>query len=58
MKMTSEQDNLRYTKLSLNNGSGEIPALGFGTLIPDPNDTKRATKIALEVGFRQTGVSG
>ena len=53
MKMTSEQDNLRYTKLSLNNGSGEIPALGFGTLIPDPNDTKRATKIALEVGFRQ-----
>jgi diketogulonate reductase-like aldo/keto reductase len=51
--MTSEQDNLRYTKLSLNNGSGEIPALGFGTLIPDPNDTKRATKAALEVGFRQ-----
>jgi diketogulonate reductase-like aldo/keto reductase len=51
--MTSERDNLRYTKLSLNNGSGEIPALGFGTLIPDPNDTKRATKAALEVGFRQ-----
>ena len=51
--MTSGMDNLRYTKLSLNNGSGEIPALGFGTLIPDPNDTKRATKVALEVGFRQ-----
>ena len=53
VKMTSEMDNLRYTKLSLNNGSGEIPALGFGTLIPDPNDTKRATEVALEVGFRQ-----
>jgi len=51
--MTSGMDNLRYTKLPLNNGSGEIPTLGFGTLIPDPNDTKRATKVALEVGFRQ-----
>jgi MFS family permease len=31
-----ESDNLRYTKMALNNGSGAIPALGFGTLIPDP----------------------
>ena len=30
-----------------------IPALGFGTLIPDPGDTLRATRTALEVGFRQ-----
>src|SRR6266853_2012484 len=30
-----EPDNLRYTKIPLNNGSGAIPALGFGTLIPD-----------------------
>src|ERR1700716_2344581 len=29
-----------------------MPAVGFGTLIPDPVDTKRATKVALEVGFR------
>ena len=50
--MTSEQDNLRYTKLSLNNGSGEIPALGFGTLIPDPIATRNATKAALDAGFR------
>jgi diketogulonate reductase-like aldo/keto reductase len=41
-------DNLRYTKIPLNNGSGAIPALGFGTLIPDPV----ATKAALEAGFR------
>jgi alcohol dehydrogenase (NADP+) len=47
-----ESDNLRYTKLDLSNGSGAIPALGFGTLIPDPIATKNATKAALEAGFR------
>jgi diketogulonate reductase-like aldo/keto reductase len=45
-------DNLRDTKLPLNNGSGAIPALGFGTLIPDPVATRVATKAALEAGFR------
>src|SRR2546425_367860 len=48
-----ELDNLRYTKIPLNNGSGAIPALGFGTLIPDVIATKHATKAALEAGFRQ-----
>src|ERR1700683_2927640 len=47
-----ESDNLRYTKMALNNGSGAIPALGFGTLIPDPVATRIATKAALEAGFR------
>src|SRR5580765_3015447 len=47
-----EPDNLRYTKIPLNNGSGAIPALGFGTLIPDPVATRVATKAALEAGFR------
>src|ERR1700747_1897810 len=47
-----ESDKLRYTKMSLNNGSGAIPALGFGTLIPDPIATRTATKAALEAGFR------
>jgi aryl-alcohol dehydrogenase-like predicted oxidoreductase len=47
-----EQDNLRFTKLALSNGSGAIPALGFGTLIPDPIATKNATKAALQAGFR------
>src|SRR5215470_6815174 len=47
-----ETDNLRYTKLALSNGSGTIPALGFGTLIPDPIATRNATKAALEAGFR------
>jgi diketogulonate reductase-like aldo/keto reductase len=45
-------DNLRFTKIPLNNGSGAIPALGFGTLIPDPVATRVATKAALEAGFR------
>ena len=30
-----------------------MPAVGFGTLIPDLIDTKNATKAALEAGFRQ-----
>ena len=49
----SDTDGLRYTKIRLNNDRDEIPALGFGTLIPDPIATKEATKTALEVGFRQ-----
>src|ERR1700728_3907450 len=52
-----EPDSLRYTKMALNNGSGAIPALGFGTLIPDPIATKTATKAALEAGFRQLDAS-
>src|SRR3954451_1695432 len=47
-----ESDNLRYTKMPLNHGSGAIPALGFGTLIPDPVATRTATRAALEAGFR------
>jgi diketogulonate reductase-like aldo/keto reductase len=46
------QDTLRYTRIPLNNGSGAIPAVGFGTLIPDPVVTKQATRTALKVGFR------
>ena len=49
----SDTDGLRYTKIPLNNGSDEIPALGFGTLIPDPAATKEAVRLSLEVGFRQ-----
>jgi diketogulonate reductase-like aldo/keto reductase len=48
----SEPDNLRYTKMPLNDGSAAMPALGFGTLIPDPIATQQATKVALETGFR------
>jgi diketogulonate reductase-like aldo/keto reductase len=53
METTTERDGLRYTKIPLTNASGMIPALGFGTLIPNPIDTKKATTAALEAGFRQ-----
>jgi diketogulonate reductase-like aldo/keto reductase len=45
-------NDLRHTRIALNNGSGAMPALGFGTLIPDPIATRNATKAALETGFR------
>ena len=48
----TETDTLAYTKLALNHGSGTIPALGFGTLIPDAAATISATRDALEAGFR------
>ena len=45
-------DRLRDTRIHTTHGSGEIPAVGFGTLIPDPVATKQATRAALEAGFR------
>lgn len=53
----TDTDTLQYKKLTLNNGSGAIPALGFGTLIPDPVATKNATRAALEAGFRALDTS-
>ena len=50
--MTDSSD-LRLTSIPLNSGSGRMPALGFGTLIPDNAETITATKGALQAGFRQ-----
>ena len=47
-----ESADLRMTRISLNHGAGHLPALGFGTLIPDPAVTITATRDALEAGFR------
>ena len=44
--------DLRMARIPLNNGAGHMPALGFGTLIPDPAVTISATRAALEAGFR------
>jgi len=44
-------DALRHTRIPLAHGSGAIPAVGFGTLIPDPVATEQATRTALEVGL-------
>ena len=47
-----ESSDFRTARIPLNNGAGHIPALGFGTLIPDAAVTIGATKDALEAGFR------
>lgn len=45
-------DTLRYTRIPIAHGSGALPAVGFGTLIPDPVATRQATRAALDAGFR------
>ena len=48
----TESSELRMKRIPLNNESGHIPAVGFGTLIPDAAVTMTATRDALEAGFR------
>jgi diketogulonate reductase-like aldo/keto reductase len=45
-------EGLNQHKFVLNNGVGEIPALGFGTSLSDNTKTHDAVKTAVEVGFR------
>ena len=54
MKVTAmaSNENLFQRSFVLNNGSGEIPALGFGTSLSDNSKTRNAVKTAVEVGFR------
>ncbi|MFM0625571.1 aldo/keto reductase [Paraburkholderia xenovorans] len=47
-----ESSDFRSKKLVLNHGGGWMPALGFGTLIPDSATTISATRDALEAGYR------
>jgi alcohol dehydrogenase (NADP+) len=51
-KFMKQSESLTYRKLPLRGGSGTMPALGFGTLIPDATETRNATEAALEAGFR------
>src|ERR1700737_5004695 len=48
----ASNENLSQHRFVLNNGSGEIPALGFGTSLSDNTKTEDAVKTAVEVGFR------
>jgi len=48
----TELSDFRTTRLALSRGAGQIPVLGFGTLIPDAAGTMSATRDALEAGFR------
>src|ERR1700756_279406 len=47
-----ESSDLPMTRIPLAQGAGLMPALGFGTLIPDAALTITATRDALEAGFR------
>src|SRR5271156_1262893 len=47
-----ESSDLRMMRISLDHEVGHMPALGFGTLIPDAAVTITATRDALEAGFR------
>jgi diketogulonate reductase-like aldo/keto reductase len=49
--MASSED-LSCVTFALNNGSGAIPALGFGTSLSDRTKTRDAVKAAVKVGFR------
>ncbi len=48
----ASNEHLGQRGFILNNGSGEIPALGFGTSLSDREETRNAVKTAVEVGFR------
>ncbi|PWT81423.1 MAG: dehydrogenase [Acidobacteria bacterium] len=48
----TETSDFRTTTIPLNHGAGQMPVLGFGTLIPDPAVTLTATRDALDAGFR------
>jgi diketogulonate reductase-like aldo/keto reductase len=45
-------ESLSQDRFPLNDGSGEIPALGFRTSLSDNSKTRDAVKTAVEVGFR------
>jgi alcohol dehydrogenase (NADP+) len=44
--------DFRTMRIPLRQGAGQVPALGFGTLIADPTVTLSATRDALDAGFR------
>jgi alcohol dehydrogenase (NADP+) len=47
-----QSSDFRNAKMPLTHGAGQMPVLGFGTLIPDSAATISATRDALEAGFR------
>jgi alcohol dehydrogenase (NADP+) len=44
--------DFRLLRFALSHGSGRMPAIGFGTLIPDADVTRSATRDALKTGYR------
>jgi alcohol dehydrogenase (NADP+) len=52
-----QSDSIAHREFPLRGGAGTMPALGFGTLIPDAAETRTATRTALEIGFRHLDCS-
>jgi alcohol dehydrogenase (NADP+) len=52
-----QSDSIAHREFPLRAGAGTMPALGFGTLIPDAAETRTATRTALETGFRHLDCS-
>src|ERR1700710_2819594 len=50
-----ESSDFRTKGMRLNHGTGHVPVLGFGTLIPDAAATISSTRDAVEAGFRPFG---
>jgi alcohol dehydrogenase (NADP+) len=50
--MMIDSSDFKTKKMPLSHGTGHMPVLGFGTLIPDAAGTVSATRDALEAGFR------
>jgi diketogulonate reductase-like aldo/keto reductase len=48
----ASSDELHQQRLALRGNSGDLPALGFGTLISDSKETRKAVRAAVEAGFR------
>src|ERR1700755_1012899 len=47
-----DSSDFQTKKIPLKHGTGHMPVLGFGTLIPDAAATVSGTRDALEAGFR------
>jgi alcohol dehydrogenase (NADP+) len=47
-----ESSDFQNARMPLSHGVGQMPVLGFGTLIPDAVVARTATRDALETGFR------
>jgi alcohol dehydrogenase (NADP+) len=47
-----DSSDFQTKTIPLNHGAGQMPALGFGTLIPGADATISASRDALEAGFR------
>lgn len=52
MSLYVKVPDFRTHRIPLRGDAGEIPAVGFGTLIAEPNVTLTATRDALDTGYR------